>query len=911
MTSFVEQAVLQVTDKSSKQLRAINKLLADMSKNAKSLRKINIDIPGLVTKTNQVNKLSAALHKIPKSVKVSLSVTGLNAAPTKAVDSLSKKLAAIRALKPAVLHINISQVDRAILRLDALLNRMRVVRASSPLTIPIKTQGGFGGGRGNGGGRGGAGAGGGPLNHSELSFRNFAARAQSILISRLASLTIAGPISLSVQSLIVNAAQATLVAQATTSSQNATMGQADKDLVNEAARQAVLRVEGLSLTDVRVAASDLARSIVKADNPNFLPILDSLVHGLESLEIIRPANKEQDQAALNKVLDLAQIGQDPKRADDLVNAFTDLVGSAGPLFNSTAFVNALRMSRQGTTIDGNGLFRFGVAFNDVGRSVGSDVNRLVKVLNGEMGVSSGQETALQNSGLRTTDGQAVDSELLSSNFAAWVEQNVVPLLTQKGIDIAASTIDGKKATPAEINNATSRALEDIGFVTTEARTLASVIAGTTEAALAAKVASDAAMTAQQASAKDLGASFRNLKEAADTLASEGLTPLAEFFAPYVDMLANGMERIALGEGTPQDTLLATGVGAAGITGLLGFFKAFSYLSGTSANTAATAANTAALAANTIAQSAGVGGSVAAGAATGATGWFAAGLALVKRLAVPTAALLSLSGDTQKGVEYVNGKPYDTTTPEGLAKRDAARIEFKKLVAVFNETQRHDSIATALMELADRKMQEQPLSSASTSGLGLGKPMFSNQSIPVTLPPAVLAEIAKPDSIQNALSAAVAIVTARDNISRITDQSPYPTPRPYMSPMPASSASDLYTGQRGEAGIKSHFTFPDAELTNLQTVIATPLGNGSDQLKTTFTTGANEVKASTAEAAAAFGPAAGSGILAVAAEFGAIVGQAAKAAIGNINVGATVTQTPTRTPRLDTGGSAAFGTVGPQ
>lgn len=652
MADFVEQAVLKVIDDSSGPIRKINSELIKMLRTSRQLRNIKIDIPKLASLTGQVKKLNAELRKIPKSVNTKYTLTGerqikellaliaripqrvsthinVTGIVQSEISQLSASLRLLNAQR-TVIHVDSSQLLTARLRASRLrtelteinaLTTMASVNSTSILTaiarvnalemrlnnLPQNTRvrvtippvdGGTGGNSG--------GPAGGPMPGGSGNPKN---RLNPLLYAGATSINygVAGLALYGVATVTVNAAQAVFAGQALTTAQNLTLDERDTIAVNSAAEQLLPRVENFSLTDMRAIGTDLARAIqvstpdFDAFNPSYVAIFDSVVRALEEVRLLRPATRQQDQDSLNRLMDLAQISEDPIRAQSLAEGYADGLGAVGPLFDTLGFVAALRNSGQATTIDGQGLFRLMLAYNERGRYVGTEFDRMVTVLTQDSGVDDKQTKLLQNAGLIGDDGQVIDPNgFLGVNNAAYIESQVVPALERINVNIDDAT---------EV----TRGLAQIGFVTGEANSIALVIAGIGEAAHAYQQSQASNMTAQEASALDLAQSFDNLAKSADTLANKTLIPLAEELSPYIDAFANSLEALALGNPTDEDMkTLALGVGGTvgvaggaflGLQALMKAFFGFNSVT-TTAHTAAMAAHTRAL---TVASVTGGGG----------------------------------------------------------------------------------------------------------------------------------------------------------------------------------------------------------------------------------------------------------------------------------------------------------------
>lgn len=91
MVDFVEQATLSVRDRSTKTLRLINREIKKLRSEARRLDGLRVDLRGTNKAINDVDRLNAAIRKIPRSKTSSIAakVTGL-AAARKQLDSVSR-----------------------------------------------------------------------------------------------------------------------------------------------------------------------------------------------------------------------------------------------------------------------------------------------------------------------------------------------------------------------------------------------------------------------------------------------------------------------------------------------------------------------------------------------------------------------------------------------------------------------------------------------------------------------------------------------------------------------------------------------------------------------------------------------------------------------------------------------------
>jgi hypothetical protein len=354
-------------------------------------------------------------------------------------------------------------------------------------------------------------------------------------VGTLLTYMVLGEISFGLQYAVIHAAQVTLEGQDLTTTQMLTRTPGNIAIINQVARDFLrgTEVRSMSQTEVRQIMTDLAGAI-PADSPNFERIAFSITSALAEAKLIRPRFAEQDADALVGIIESAQISNDPARGEDLAQGFLNALRVAGPEFNSNAFLSALIQSGLATTIDGEGLFRLAAAFDDLRRPIGGDINRLIALSRGlnVPGVSKAQLEMLEEAGITEEDGGFRQRELLFENPGLWAESVIVPLLREQGVDL-------------NDNIAVKAALEGLGFISRESRTLANIISGITEAANKYKEVLGVTATPKQATDRNLAAAFRNFAAQMNTLTTNVLTPLFEAMAPVLNKLADFTKQLAV------------------------------------------------------------------------------------------------------------------------------------------------------------------------------------------------------------------------------------------------------------------------------------------------------------------------------------------------------------------------------
>jgi len=342
-----------------------------------------------------------------------------------------------------------------------------------------------------------------------------------------------------VRSATRDAVESTLAGQTATVNQQLTLPEADIPLVDQVAREAVVATQGLGLADARILFTDLRKTV--KDPAAFEAMALALARGRERLAEINPETADKNSLALIKILEAAQVSTDPERAVDIIDAVVAGIAQAGDTFDATSYLKALRVSSTAPTLDGEGVFRTILAFDEQGRRLGTRVARLLAVLTKDIGVSDKQQARLEASGLRLPGGGAVDEELLRTNPMLWVERHLTSRIVEAGLDP-----NNSADAPA-----IQKLVADLGFVSQEAVAIVSEITGNAERAAALQnKAATALIRTQEAADKHLGSSSRNLAEAFGTAASVGLTPIFEKLAPKVDAFADWLKWVSLTD-TPE------------------------------------------------------------------------------------------------------------------------------------------------------------------------------------------------------------------------------------------------------------------------------------------------------------------------------------------------------------------------
>lgn len=594
--SYVEHAILRIKDESTRPVRKINAELKKLRDTARSLSRLRVNIDGLDTAERRVRSLRTELARLPrtKSVRVNFSATG--------DQTLQRTITTLRAQPPIGLRIGLSGDTVALRQLRALNAEMSQLRTNSRVNLGV------------------TGAGGTRTNNTGPR-RTTGTHIPSVFGLPLGNISntpfpgnIPAAFNITAAYLTVRAGEMTVrsAINATVEAQSA-----------ETRREAIIRDP-----ELRAQIEALGIEIAKAGNQTTLTrgeniALDLAVTGfrgetlealgphisrLESAAIaLNPANATQLSTLSNKLGNLAAVTEDSARAQELATGVYRAAIVQGETFNAPSLISAIRIGGVAQTINQDGLIRVAASVDELGRSTGSGLQRLNKIMNIQAdqagaggGVAKGVVTALIDAGFRDENGP-VQPELFSADPLRWVEEVVGAATKARGLD----------ARNTEDRDTISNLLQRMGFQGTSLRLVLNELAAGAEREKALALAPNIE-DAQVAAVDDLGFQLRGLARQFESFSSVVLEPMFEYAAPLAASLAGAIQDLALddseGAGTRRAVAIGGTVAAAGGTlfagsKLLGLLSPRTAALG--ANTSALAANTAALVANT--GRAGVGG----------------------------------------------------------------------------------------------------------------------------------------------------------------------------------------------------------------------------------------------------------------------------------------------------------------
>jgi hypothetical protein len=242
----------------------------------------------------------------------------------------------------------------------------------------------------------------------------------------------------------------------------------------------------------------------------------------------------------------------------------------GETFNASTFLSALRISGKAQTLNEEGFLRFALATDELGRILGSGVQRMSKILTIRQadagaggGVAKGTVDRLIKMGMRGKDGLSDEQrQRFDQDPLGYIAGVVNKLAAEKGLD----------PTKVEDRPQVAQLLTELGFVGREARAILNEIAANAEREKAIPLGLSIDPTRlDEAAADDLGFQLRNLAEQFKSFSAETLKPLFEILAPGVRVVADFLQSLANAEGTAAQ-LKRLGVVAGIAAGALALFK---------------------------------------------------------------------------------------------------------------------------------------------------------------------------------------------------------------------------------------------------------------------------------------------------------------------------------------------------
>lgn len=853
MVDFVEKARLIVEDRASKPVRKINSEIARLLKTAQKLRNTRIQITGTAAAVRDINRVTSALNKVPrsKSARIEFKATGLT--------GLQKQIDKLQADSQLRIETTTPGMSSALTKLREMRKLVQDIKRNRNLTVNTKTTGGAtvaGAGPRRAVGPVLPSAFGVPLGSvGNTPFPGNLGAAANIatayLTIRAAEVTIGSAVT------------ATLEAQAAETRREAAIADpAIRAQIERAGIDATRVGQTTSLTRGENIALDLAVTGFRGD------VLDALAPHIARLEsaatAVNPARAEQIATLSNKIGNLAAVTEDAGRAQTLATGVYRAAILQGETFNASTAIAALRTSGTAQTIDEEGFVRFALATDELGRQVGSGIQRLNKILSTSLdaagagsGVSKGVVEALIAAGVRGEEGVTGERrQLLERDPLRFVEEVIGGLVREQGLD-PRSTEDR-----AEVK----ALVQQMGFVGAELKLITNELSAGSERdkALALQLDPNAAFEAAQ---DDLGFQLKALAANFKTFSSQTLEPLFEVLAPGVAAVSDFLKELALAEGAGSQLRrvgVAAGVAAAALGTVVATTKLFNRLSPLKGS--AVALNTSA--ANLNAAAARLGASGAVGDVGGAAGGR-------PRLG-PSRTQLGIGALGVIGLATTNNSP------------EAA--EFRAEQMKKGVTSAFEAVGLGgLKEFLDRRNQD--LRDRAESGdVSMLRRFLQNTLVGEQLPAADPAKVAARANAELLAENGEKINTQLDvmirNFEKINE-----------SGRSEASINSLFAQQQGRLDTIEQFGGTEQDV--LQALVAE--GIETSDLERVFGEGAVALNTATMEgigdAATEFGPIAGQGILDMAGPAGSAM---AEAFVNGIQ-GATVGTTEGRpTPRLDTG-----------
>lgn len=545
MPSFVEEAILRVKDQSSSKIAKINRELASLFRTARNGRDIRINVTGLTAAARDADRLTRAIRGLPsrRSIQVNM-----NTGPGTAIGKVNDLERRIRRLDSQRITVPVSLPGMASALADlrrmqtsvAAINRTSVrpnVRTPIPAAGPVATPTGAAAFAATprttatrGTGFGGA--------FNALSTTPFPGNLPAAFNIATAYLTVDAA-----RIVARTAIDATLEGQAVeTSTQLIIRDEATRQQVESVGREAAAGTTQVSIARGEKIARDL---FVTGFRGEILEGLAPHIARLESAAVaINPEAAQSITTLANKMGNLAAVIEDETRAQELATGVYRAAVIQGETFNAPSLISAIRIGGFAQTIDDEGLVRIAASTDELGRSTGSGLQRLGKILTTQLsqagagsGVAKGIVEDLIAAGVRTPTGVA-DPERFAQDPLGWVEEVIGGLVRAQGLD----------PRDTEDRSEVRELLQQMGIQGTALRLVLNELSAGNERdrALALSRGLDPAAT-ETAAADDLGFQLKNLTEQFKSFSSEGLDPLFSTLAPGVRTVADFLQQLALAD----------------------------------------------------------------------------------------------------------------------------------------------------------------------------------------------------------------------------------------------------------------------------------------------------------------------------------------------------------------------------
>lgn len=841
MVSFVEQAILKVDDQSTAPIQSINNELKKLLATARKLKAVPIRISTITGVRRDLADLQARLKSISKSHLVNVNVKVSSSSGT-TLPALNRSLAALNRRGPISMDIRVNGAA-ALRTLTNISNRVKALRDLGAITIPVGTTGGGLPPAGPGVRTGpGARRPGIPGLGQGPQLGTSLLQIWSVgFIYRLGS-TIENAIVAGFARGTSEQDIADTRVGLFQTTPDETQSMEDASLALRESVPALSRGEALGLV------SELFPTF-----KNNTDLLDDAAIKLGELIEIQIALGKDRQTAISDASRIARAGDqqgaftDENGVGDLdsLNAFFDNALrqqiQLGSEFNATLVAATMKSLRVSKFgLDDRGFTTVMMLAEEQGSTAGVGVNQMIMQLSG-VGVTKKAMAEQEEFGIRN-DAGLIQQELLRQDPARYVREVIIPEMVRQGVD--------PNDPNAAIETATSLVSDRTAIDTLAALILKSdELKIQTDNAMARNVDEETISSVLDNSLllawAEAQGQFVGLLGEVGT-AFEGLiTPVLSASSAVSTFLANLVR-----EGGAVGTVATVGGVAAGAYGLLRAGK--SVLGAINPFSTANAALT----------SAGTNLNVAAAALQ------AAAAAQSPAGSAASEVIDTVSGNTRPGAGGRVGAVGKGTSLLGL-------------IMMFEEMGTPQALSPENQAAKER---------ASSVTRVIGSDMAASDAMAQTTSSTIIKSF---DETTYALI---------DELQQVRED------RSFAEQMGSPEAATLVTQEQGLSADLVQRGVPVPEVVqafdngavDAEEALNTAFTTGRANLEDVFNTGSTQIESATAE----FGNTAGAGILSFAEQFGQIVGQAAAAAIQNLNLNINTTARTSAAqpaPRLETGG----------
>lgn len=878
MVSYVEQAILRVKDESTGPIKKINRELKDLFRAARAARDIKIDIKGLAQAEREVRNLSSALRGLPRSRTLSLNTKGIKEArdDLKSLDGKN--------INARITLTGITQALRQTRELRQELDRLNGMTARPKVIMPP---------------RGGTTPTGGNTGIGPQRPKTFNAGLTSgfnpAQIGRDMARSFTIGISQELYQLAARTAKAAAVAPL---DREGALRRLELSGVNESGRSSVERVA----EEVARGVKGVPATVLIAESPEVLGRIDNLESEEGQAELRKTLQRMAETVAIIRANDptgitpeqAAEQARQFEKALSVVNQESVTAGDPIGAAQQQEMVQALRQAfiATGGDISFAEMKRAMQQIAGLGDAAGAATALFVALNrdeNSQRGTAelrqvfqdltrdslSNADTGAQiDQGLRNKDGSSAVDMKFQEDFLGAVGTEIIPRLEKLGVDLTSAS-EVRAAVDKELGFSAQGAIAAITETVNNYDKLVK------EQARAQQTTPEAAFTNQTTREE-----FAELQANFDDLAVKALSPLLPTVKGALATLSGSLERIGTGEAGATDYAAAAAAAVpvalgAGLTAMLDPATRPLGASAIALTGSAVALDGAAAALTAAAALQGVSG--AGGADVGGDGKKTGRGGRLSGLGA-----LALGGGSLIAAEI--GSWLDSALDS--FKSSPGTEESAKNVLKQLETRRDELQAKPepLVEIGPLPKSWTDLFRAITNAEVPGMAADKDPLRPADVGPRI-------ETLTTALSSLnqqIADFKAGEAATGVPD------PRlPVAEEDKAAISMELTELKAVDAQRASDFSTSAATFDSV-------FGTNAATMQATFSTGAtqlNTVGTTISAAATAFGPLAGSGLVASAAAFGAQAAAAFNSAVGPIGV--TVNSETRETPRLDTGAATPF------